>query len=92
MERRPPTIEMTPDGRFTTPPRSGLPLSTRILIGAVLVAVIAGMVAVAALAFWLAVTLIPIALIAGLIAYVIFRIRIWQARRSVRRQADLYRP
>jgi hypothetical protein len=48
----------------------------------VVVAVIAGVVAVAALALWLAVLLIPVMIIAGAIAYGAFRWRMWKLGRS----------
>lgn len=70
-------IDMTPDGRFRVPPPT--PVSTRILRLALVVAGLAAMGALAALAFWLALTLIPIAIGAGLIAYAIYRFKRWQA-------------
>jgi uncharacterized membrane protein len=76
-------LDMTPDGKFRPPQpkRGGLPLSTQIMIGAVLVAVIAGGLAVAAVFLWLAAALIPVALVAGLVGYLVIRFKIWQARR-----------
>lgn len=76
-------IDMTPDGRFAGPPPA--PVSGQLLRLALLVASIAGVVAIAALALWLALTLIPIAIGAGLIAYGVLRYRMWKSGRSVRR-------
>ena len=42
-------------------------------------AALAGAAALAALAFWLALLLIPVAIVAGGIAYAAFRWRLWQA-------------
>ena len=73
-------IDMTPDGRFRS--RPGLPLLERIFIGAIIVALVAGGLAVSALAFWIALLLIPVALVAAVIAWAAFQWRLWQARRS----------
>jgi len=83
-------IDMTPDGEFRDPPR--LPLSTRVLGIAVLVATVAGAVAVAALALYVALALIPVALGAAAIAYLVYRYRLWRARRSFGGPRDLFRP
>ncbi len=73
-------LDMTPDGRFREPPR-GLPITTRIIAGAVVLAVVAGGLAIAALALWVALLLIPLAILAVLVAVVTIRFRVWQARR-----------
>ena len=66
----PPTLDMTPDGQFRRAPgRRGLPIMQRIFLGAVVVAAIAGGFALSALAFWLALFLLPVALVAGLVAW-----------------------
>ncbi len=84
-------VDMTPDGRFAPPPR--LPLATRVLGIAVLVAVVAGGLALASLALWIALMLIPIAVVAVLIAYLAVRWQAWRAgRSSVRGQRDVFRP
>ena len=81
---------MTPDGRFAAPPR--LPFTTRLLGVAILIAVLTGAVALAALALWLAFTLIPIAVGAALIAYCVLRWKAWRARRaSFSGQRDIFR-
>ncbi len=72
-------IDMTPDGQFRAPP--GVPLSTRIIAGAVVLAVVAGCVAFAALALWIALALIPIVIVAVLVAVAVIRFKLWQARR-----------
>ena len=88
--RRQVTLDMTPEGEFRRPPR--LPLGTRIAVVAVLVALVAGGLAAGAFVLGVALTLIPVALIAVMVAYVAFRIDLWRARRSVRGQRDLFRP
>ncbi|MBV9734285.1 MAG: hypothetical protein JO209_00145 [Acidisphaera sp.] len=79
-----------PEPRFT--PRSGLPVMMRLAIAAAIVAVIAGGFALAALAFWIAIMLIPVALLAGLIAAVAIRVQLWRARRSFGGQRYVFRP
>jgi Flp pilus assembly protein TadB len=84
-------LDMTPDGDFARPRQ--VPFTTRLLGAAILVAVIAGAVALASLALWIALTLIPIALAAALIAYVMLRWKLWRARRaSFGGQRDVFRP
>ena len=72
-------IDMTPDGRFSTPRRA--PITNRIIVGAVLLAVVAVGLAFAALALWVAFALIPVAIVAVLVAYAMIRFKLWQARR-----------
>jgi hypothetical protein len=43
---------------------------------------LAAALAVAALALWFALILIPVAIVAGLIAWLSFRYRLWRARRD----------
>jgi hypothetical protein len=76
------TIDMTSDGEFRSPPEPSF--GTKLLRVAIVVAVLAGAAAFAALAFWLAMILIPIALGAGLVAWAMMRFRLWQAGRDVR--------
>lgn len=95
--RTPPVIDMTPDGRFREPvrqrPASGaasrIPASFKLLIGAVVLAVLAGTAAIAALALWIVSMLLPVMLIAGGVAYATFKYRQWRGgaapRRFVRR-------
>ena len=75
-----PQLDMTPDGQFLEPPRES-PAEKLVRYG-VVVAVIAGVLAVAALALWLAVLLIPVVIIAGAVAYGAFRWRMWKLGRS----------
>jgi hypothetical protein len=85
-------IDMTPDGRFARPP--GSPFAEQVLRIAVLVALITGALALAALVLWAALVLIPVALGAALVAYAAFRWRVWRARRDLFGGGgrDLYRP
>ncbi|MCC6718930.1 MAG: hypothetical protein IT555_13690 [Acetobacteraceae bacterium] len=73
------TLDMTPDGEFRTPPP--MPWSARILRYAVVLAVLTAGLALAALALWFALMLIPVAIGAALIAYAVYRWRLWQAQR-----------
>jgi hypothetical protein len=75
-DRMPPELDLLPDGSFR--PRRP-PVTARIFAWAVVIAVVAGVLAVAALALWLALLLIPVVLVAGLIAWLAFRYQIWRA-------------
>ncbi len=71
------------------PRRPSLPM--RIAGVAVLIAVLAGTLAVAALALWLVVVLIPIAVVAGVVAWAAIRFQLWRARRPYSGPPDVYR-
>ena len=75
----PPELDLLPDGiyRQRRPPVAG-----RIFAWAIVIAVLAAALAVAALALWFALILIPVAIVAGLIAWLSFRYRLWRARRD----------
>ena len=78
-DRQHPVLDMTPDGAFRAP--TGPKLSTRIIGFAIVAAVIAGAVSVAAFALWIAMLLIPVFLLAVLVAVGVLRFKIWQAQR-----------
>jgi fatty acid desaturase len=89
--KQPPDLEMTADGVFVER-RPPPPWLVRVIAVAILVAVIAGAIALAALALWFALILIPVAIVAVLIAWAGFRFQLWRARRrSVGGQPDLFR-
>lgn len=92
--RTPPVIDMTPDGRFREPLRPhaapGVPASVKLLIGAALVAVLAGTAAVAALALWVVSMLLPVLLIAAGVAWATFKYRQWRGG-SLGGQRNLFR-
>ena len=75
---RPQLIDMTLEGGFAPPPHR--PLAGRIAGIALVVAVLAGLLAVAALMLYVAVLLIPLAIAAALVAYVALRWQAWRAR------------
>ncbi len=79
MNHTPPVIDMAPDGSFRTKP-SGLraPLSFKLLLGATIIAVLAGAVTVAALALWLAALLLPVVIIAVGVAWATLQYRRWR--------------
>jgi len=81
---------MTIEGDYVPPPRA--PVSSRILMWAAVIAIIAGALSLAAFALWLALLILPIALGAALIAAAMVRYRIWQAQRSAPGQRGLWRP
>ncbi len=77
------TLDMMPDGRFRT---SQAPARPRWLLR---VGVVAALVAVAGvgligavLAVWLVSMLIPVVVVAGLVAWMAFRVQLWRARRD----------
>ncbi len=89
MNRIPPVIDMAPDGTFRTkPPGMRAPLSFKLLLGATIVAVLAGAAAVAALALWIAALLLPVVVIAAAVAYGAYKYRSW--RRGVTGTRSIY--
>jgi len=96
MRDRTPELDMTIEGEFRTPPRPPKPpVLNRILVWAVLIAVLAGSVAIAAVALWLAMIILPIAVGAAVIAWAIYRYQVWRAGGSVRGMAsggNVWRP
>jgi len=85
MSKRPPELDMTLEGEFRSPPKP--PLMTRILIWAVIVAVIASALVIAAFALWLALIILPVAVGAAVVAWAIWRFQMWRAGRSVQGRA-----
>ena len=77
---------MLPDGRFRVPPPDNLTLSTKLMIGGAIVAVMAAAVAIAVMAIWLLTMLIPVVIVAALIAYVIYRVKQWRLRGNLQRR------
>jgi len=66
------------DGEFISPPAPSWPV--RLAGTAIVVAVLAGVLALAALAFWVAVAMVPIAIVAGLVAWAAIRFQLWRAQ------------
>ena len=85
-------LDMTPDGRFRSPARP--PIAPRVIAGAILVAVVAGGLALAAFALWIALLLLPVAILAVAVAVLTIRFKLWQARRraGLGRGTVIYRP
>jgi fatty acid desaturase len=74
--RIPPQIELLPDGSFRP---QQTPLSVRIFRWAVIIAALAGSLALAAFALWIVLLLIPVMLVAGIVAWLAFRYQTWRA-------------
>ena len=74
-----PIIDMTPEGEFR--PEAGTAFSVKILRVAIMVAALAGALALAAFALWIALLLIPVAVGAAAIAWLAWRWRMWQRSR-----------
>jgi hypothetical protein len=82
--RRPaggPVLDMTPDGQFRAS-RPVVPLGFRIGAVAFVIAILAGALALAALALWFALLLVPVAIAAAGFAWVAFRFQLWRGRRG----------
>jgi hypothetical protein len=68
--------------RFGSPfGNANAPLAARIGRTAIVVAVMAGLLCVAALALWFALALVPVVLAASAVAWVAYRIQLWRMRR-----------
>ncbi|HME23152.1 MAG TPA: hypothetical protein VKI44_17775 [Acetobacteraceae bacterium] len=72
----PPELDLLPDGSYR--PRRP-PVSSRIFAWAIVIAVVAAALVAAALALWFALILIPVMVVAGLIAWLAFRYQVWRA-------------
>ena len=81
---------MTLEGEFVSPPKP--PVTSRILLWAIVIAVIAGGLSLAAFALWLALLILPVALGAAAIAWAMFRYRMWRAQTSFSSQRNVWRP
>src|ERR1700733_8211009 len=89
-QRRPPELDMTINGEFVSPPKA--PISSRILMGAIVVAVLAGALSLAAFALWLALLVLPVAFGAAVVAWAMFRYRVWRAQRGAGAGRTVWRP
>ena len=87
--RRPPELDMTVEGEFVSPRTP--PVSSRILMWAMVIAIVAGGLSLAAFALWLALLILPVAFGAAVVAYVLFRYRVWRAQHSVSSQRNVWR-
>ncbi len=84
MNQRPTIIDMTIEGDFVAPPPDEKPpFSARIMLWAAAIAGLAISCAVAVFALWLLAFLIPLVVIAALIAYAAFRFQLWRSGGSV---------
>lgn len=81
---------MTIDGEFISPPRP--PISARIFMWAIVIAVVTGALCVAAFALWLALIILPVAFAAAMVAWAMFRYRVWRARREMDGRRAVWRP
>jgi hypothetical protein len=83
-EQSPRIIDMTPEGDFVSPRSHARPpggFAVTLGLSAAIVAAVAGAVVVAALLLWVASIMIPVALVAGVVAYAAFRFQMWRVRR-----------
>ncbi len=81
---------MTIEGEFVSPPTP--PIASCILMWAVVIAVIAGTLSLAAFALWLALLILPVAVGAAIVAWAMFRYRLWRAQRAMGGQGNVWRP
>lgn len=89
-QRRPPELDMTINGEFVSPPK--VPISSRILMWAMVIALLAGALSLAAFALWVALLILPVALGAAAVAWVMFRYRAWRAQRAMGSHRNVWRP
>ena len=82
MIQRSPILDMRPDGSFQQPPRGNVLFTTKVALGAVLVAAVGGAMLVAALMAWFVSMILPAVVIAGGVAFVALKLRGWQLRRA----------
>ena len=75
-DRIPPELDLLPDGSYR--PRRP-PIASRIFAWAIVIAAVAAALAVAAVALWFALILIPVVVVAGLIAWLALRYQLWRA-------------
>jgi hypothetical protein len=87
---RPPELDMTINGEFVSPPKA--PISSRILMGAIVIAVLAGALSLAAFALWVALLILPVAFGAAVVAWAMFRYRVWRAQRGAGAGRTVWRP
>lgn len=74
-----PIIEMTLQGEFVSPPEPPKPpIGARIMLWAIVAAVMALSALIVVLALWFVAMLLPVVLIAGVIAYLAFRYQAWR--------------
>jgi hypothetical protein len=81
---------MTMTGEFISPRKPRI--SSRILMWAILVAILAGAVSLAAFALWVALIILPVAFAAAVVAWAIFRFQVWRAQRSSLGRQNVWRP
>jgi hypothetical protein len=59
---------------------------------AVVIAVLAGLLSLAAFALWLALLILPVAVGAAIVAWAMLRYRLWRAQRTATAQRGVWRP
>jgi membrane protein implicated in regulation of membrane protease activity len=89
-QRRPPELDMTINGEFVSPPKA--PISSRIFMWAIVIAVLAGALSLAAFALWVALLILPVAVGAAVVAWAMFRYRVWRAQQAMSGQRNIWRP
>ena len=90
MTQAPPTLDMRLDGSFRTPPPAGVPLSLKLMLGGIVVAVAAGAIAFAALALWVLSMALPVIIVAGVFAWGMMKYRRWQSARAAAGSRSIY--
>ena len=89
-QQQPPDLEMTIEGEFVSPPQA--PIANRLLLWAMIIAVTAGAVCLAAFALWIALLFLPVAIGAGVIAWAMYRYRMWRMEKEFGGQRGVSRP
>jgi hypothetical protein len=89
-QHRPPELEMTINGEFVSPPTA--PITSRIFMWAIVIALLAGALSLAAFALWIALIILPVAFGAAVVAWAMFRYRVWRVQRSMGASQNIRRP
>lgn len=91
MSNRPPELDMTIEGEYRTPHKP--PFMARVMIWAIVIAVLAGALTLAAFALWLALIILPVAIGAAVVAWLVWRFQTWRGKASVGGgpRRDIYR-
>lgn len=82
-QQEPQIIEMTLEGDFVSPPQPPKPpFGARLILWAIVAAVLALSALIVAVTIWFVAMLLPVILAAAVIAYLAFRYQVWRGTRT----------
>jgi hypothetical protein len=77
-------IEMNLEGEFVSPDPGGKPpLGARVMLWAIVAALLAITALIVALTFWFVIMILPAVLLMGVVAWLTWRYQLWRARHGV---------